>query len=139
MTEANAAASAAPDVVVPLLGTLVPPSGPELVLVRVEAGEFTMGSDAAADEEPVHRHPMPRGYWIARDPITWAQYLAFCERDRAPPPARAAVGHARRSPGERGDARGRARVRGVDRCSVAARAGVGEGRARRRRARVSLG
>ncbi len=90
MTEANAAASAAPDVVVPLLGTLVPPSGPELVLVRVEAGEFTMGSDAAADEEPVHRHPMPRGYWIARDPITWAQYLAFCDatghrRPPAPP------------------------------------------------------
>ncbi|MBX7082077.1 MAG: SUMF1/EgtB/PvdO family nonheme iron enzyme [Nannocystaceae bacterium] len=84
MTEAIAAE---PDVVVPLLGTLVPPAGPELLLVRVDAGEFTMGSDAAPDEQPVHRHAMPRGFWIARDPITWAQYLAFCEAtSRRPPP-----------------------------------------------------
>ncbi len=36
------------------------------------------GLEAAYDEQPKHLHPMPTGYWIGRNDITWKQYRAYC-------------------------------------------------------------
>ncbi len=39
-----------------------------------------MGSDDSDqyEEEPKHTHPMPTGYFMGRNDVTWGQYLAFC-------------------------------------------------------------
>ncbi|MGC9393874.1 MAG: SUMF1/EgtB/PvdO family nonheme iron enzyme [Anaerolineae bacterium] len=56
------------------------PFEPELILIP--AGEFLMGSDpkkdksADSDEQPRHTLYLP-GYWIAKTPVTNAQYAAF--------------------------------------------------------------
>jgi formylglycine-generating enzyme required for sulfatase activity len=51
-------------------------------MVHVPAGDFEMGESGAEVfqdfDSPRHRHPMPRGYWIARTPTTWADYSVFC-------------------------------------------------------------
>jgi formylglycine-generating enzyme required for sulfatase activity len=58
------------------------PFEPEMVLIR--AGEFLMGSDPAKDEDaeddeqPQHTLHLP-DYFLARTPITNAQYAAFVE------------------------------------------------------------
>jgi formylglycine-generating enzyme required for sulfatase activity len=58
------------------------PDEPFFGFVKIEAGEFCMGSDArkdtlARDEEfPQHRLHLP-GYYIARYPVTVAQFQAF--------------------------------------------------------------
>jgi formylglycine-generating enzyme required for sulfatase activity len=58
------------------------PFEPELILIP--AGEFLMGSDpgrdrdAEADEQPQHRLYLPE-YYIAKTPVTNAQYVAFVE------------------------------------------------------------
>src|SRR5205807_272394 len=63
-----------------------PVAGPPIVLVRVEAASFPMGFAGSPDESPVHMHHVPSAYHIGRDPVTWAQYLAFCEATGHAPP-----------------------------------------------------
>jgi len=48
---------------------------------RVPAGPFWMGSDAGdyECERPRHRADLPYDYYIARYPVTNAQYQAFCD------------------------------------------------------------
>lgn len=65
-----------------------PGSGPSLVLLRVPADTFVMGFADSADESPVHTQRVDEPYYLGRDPVTWAHYLAFC----------AATGH--RTPAE---------------------------------------
>jgi formylglycine-generating enzyme required for sulfatase activity len=67
------------------------PFEPELV--HIPAGEFLMGSDpekdknASPDEEPQHRLHLP-DYYIAKTPVTNAQYAVFAKAtDRRTPPA----------------------------------------------------
>ena len=61
----------------------LPGDAGDMELVKVPAGDFLMGSDtdedALEDEKPKHRHRLDRAYWIGRNPVTWAQYLAFCK------------------------------------------------------------
>jgi len=49
----------------------------------VPAGSFWMGTDsdliAAEDEKPGHEVDVPHGYWIARYPVTVAQFRSFVE------------------------------------------------------------
>ena len=58
------------------------PYEPEMILIP--AGEFLMGSDpakdryAAKDEQPQHTLTLP-DYYLARTPVTNAQYLAFVQ------------------------------------------------------------
>ncbi len=59
------------------------PKEPLLGFVRIPAGEFLMGSTdedemAADDEKPQHQRSLPL-YYIARYPVTQAQYRAFVE------------------------------------------------------------
>ncbi len=59
------------------------PAGGDMELVYVAPGDFIMGSDEMLRFNwtwisPLHTHPMPRGYWIGRGAVTWAQYRAFC-------------------------------------------------------------
>lgn len=52
----------------------------EVEMVYVPPGDFFMGSndpDAPENEKPMHTHPMPYGYWIARQPVLSKHYLAF--------------------------------------------------------------
>ncbi len=60
------------------------PDGSDMEMVHVPAGDFVMGSspepNVLVSETPRHVHRMPRGYWIGRDDVTWAQYRAFCSR-----------------------------------------------------------
>ncbi len=62
-----------------------PESGlPDILWVEIPPGPFPMGSaedDAVADsdEKPRHRVDIPYRYWIARYPITVAQYRCFVE------------------------------------------------------------
>ncbi|MBI2907237.1 MAG: SUMF1/EgtB/PvdO family nonheme iron enzyme [Chloroflexi bacterium] len=59
------------------------PDEPLLGFVKVAAGAFTMGSkkgeDADKDEQPQHKVALP-DYYIARYPVTVAQFRAFVER-----------------------------------------------------------
>jgi len=56
----------------------------EMEFVRIPAGEFWMGSDpqkdklADSDEQPRHRVTLPE-YWLARAPVTNAQFAAFVQ------------------------------------------------------------
>ncbi|GAB4400747.1 MAG: hypothetical protein OHK0052_24290 [Anaerolineales bacterium] len=60
------------------------PKEPALGFVHIPAGAFVMGSDpqvdrqAAKNEQPQHRVTLPE-YWLARYPVTVAQYRAFVE------------------------------------------------------------
>jgi formylglycine-generating enzyme required for sulfatase activity len=60
------------------------PDEPLLGFVEIPAGSFLMGSDpqkdgqAFGDEQPQHTVELPQ-YWIARYPVTVAQFRAFCE------------------------------------------------------------
>jgi formylglycine-generating enzyme required for sulfatase activity len=64
------------------IGKRLPPFEPELVLIP--AGEFLMGSDleqdkfANKDEQPQHTVYLP-DYYLAKAPVTNAQYAAFVE------------------------------------------------------------
>ncbi len=56
---------------------------PTLGFVRIPAGPFLMGSDpqkdkeAYDDEQPQHEVDLPYDYWMARYPVTVAQWWAF--------------------------------------------------------------
>ncbi len=53
--------------------------GLEIEFVYVPPGDFFMGAiNGGQHEKPIHTHPMPRGYYIARTEVTWDQYRAFC-------------------------------------------------------------
>ncbi len=57
------------------------PDEPLLGFIEIPAGEFTMGSDEEGrwdDERPRHRVSLPR-YYLARWPVTVAQFSAFVE------------------------------------------------------------
>lgn len=55
-------------------------------MVLVEAGEFTMGSDADADEsKPAHPVVLP-AYYIDKTEVTNAEYKAFCDATGKPYP-----------------------------------------------------
>lgn len=66
------------------------PFEPEMILIT--AGTFIMGSDpkqdeyAREDEQPYHRLYLP-DYYLAKSPVTNAQYLAFVQSTRHWPPA----------------------------------------------------
>jgi len=49
--------------------------GLRLEMVYVPPGPFVMGSDEGEfDERPRHTHTIPSGFWIARRPVTVAEY-----------------------------------------------------------------
>jgi len=48
----------------------------EPVWVEIPAGEFWMGSDKGDDEKPLHKVYLER-FWIAKVPVTNAQYQLF--------------------------------------------------------------
>ncbi len=51
--------------------------GVRMVLVRIEAGGFRMGSDQGdSDEMPVHDVRITKGFWLARTEVTQAQWEA---------------------------------------------------------------
>ena len=53
--------------------------GLELELVYVPPGDFFMGAVEGGEiEKPLHTHPMPKGYYMARTEVTWDQYRTFC-------------------------------------------------------------
>lgn len=52
------------------------PNEPLLGFVEIPAGSFTMGSEQATDERPLHQVTLPR-YWMARYPVTVAQWQAY--------------------------------------------------------------
>ena len=61
-----------------------------IILVRIPAGEFWMGSAthdplALEREKPQHRVSLPE-YWIGQTPVTNAQYAAFVRDQDYPPP-----------------------------------------------------
>jgi formylglycine-generating enzyme required for sulfatase activity len=78
-----------PEVVSPTVVEPREPFEPELILVP--AGEFLMGSDpekdedAFADELPQHTLYLP-DYYLAKTPVTNAQYAAFAEATDHKPP-----------------------------------------------------
>ncbi len=45
----------------------------------VPAGPFWMGSEESGREKPLHRVNIPYDYWLARYPVTVAQFRAFVE------------------------------------------------------------
>ncbi len=48
-------------------------------MVWVPAGQFEMGSsDGAADERPVHRVQISKGFWLSKTPVTIAQWKRYC-------------------------------------------------------------
>jgi serine/threonine-protein kinase len=52
------------------------PAGGDMALVYVPPGDFLQG-------EPSHVQPMPKGYFLGRDEVTWAQYKAFAAATKA--------------------------------------------------------
>lgn len=64
------------------------PAGLRLDLVLVPPGPFVMGrDDGERAERPRHRHVVATTFWIARRPVTQAQYRAFAEAAGAEFPA----------------------------------------------------
>ncbi len=61
------------------------PADPTLGFIRIPAGPFMMGSDPKKDkyaedrEQPQHELDLPYDYWIAKYPVTVAQWRAFAE------------------------------------------------------------
>lgn len=66
--------------------SLLKTAAPEIELVIVPAGEFTMGQDGGMREDPAHSVTLAE-YQIGRYPITNAQYLPFVQDTGHPPPA----------------------------------------------------
>ncbi|MBI5852691.1 MAG: SUMF1/EgtB/PvdO family nonheme iron enzyme [Planctomycetes bacterium] len=58
----------------------------DVELVRIEGGTFAMGGRRHDDEKPIHEVRVP-GFWLARTPVTNAQYQAFvtATKHAAPP------------------------------------------------------
>lgn len=57
------------------------------VMVWVQAGEFSMGSDdGEANEAPAHKVRITRGYWIGKHEVTNEQYRTFCQATGRPFP-----------------------------------------------------
>lgn len=54
----------------------------DLAVVRIPAGEFTMGSNEKENQQPIHRLTLP-DYYLARYPVTNAQYARFIETNGA--------------------------------------------------------
>jgi len=58
---------------------IVGPDGGKMVWVP--AGEFMMGSnDGPADERPIHRVRISRGFWLSRCETTCAQWKRYCQQ-----------------------------------------------------------
>jgi eukaryotic-like serine/threonine-protein kinase len=60
-------------------------------LVWVPPGSFVMGArdDGAEEGEgPSHRVHVTRGFWLAKAPVTWAQYERFCQATGRAGPSR---------------------------------------------------
>ena len=56
------------------------PDEPNLGFIRIPAGKFIMGADdISEDEKPQHELDLPYDYWLAKYPVTVAQYRAFVE------------------------------------------------------------
>ena len=54
-------------------------------MMWVPEGEFTMGSaDGKADEQPVHRVQITKGFWISETAITIAQWRRYCVASKTP-------------------------------------------------------
>lgn len=53
------------------------PKEPRFGFLPVPAGKFVMGSDKYDDEKPQHECDLPYDYWIAKYPLTVAQFRAF--------------------------------------------------------------
>jgi formylglycine-generating enzyme required for sulfatase activity len=78
----------------PILARLPPKQGEErqvqpagITLVYIPPGEFGMGSDKGdADERPIHRVQIAAGFWLAKHPVTNAEYARFLEATKAKPP-----------------------------------------------------
>ncbi|HEX4166061.1 MAG TPA: SUMF1/EgtB/PvdO family nonheme iron enzyme [Bryobacteraceae bacterium] len=51
-------------------------------MVAVPAGEYTMGSDAAKDEQPKHKVSVP-GFWMQAHEVTWDEYRLFMFANQA--------------------------------------------------------
>jgi formylglycine-generating enzyme required for sulfatase activity/serine/threonine protein kinase len=62
--------------------------GLEIEMVYVAPGDFVMGAHAgAACEKPLHGHPMPRGYYVARLETSWREYRVHCRSTHRAEPA----------------------------------------------------
>ncbi len=55
------------------------PAEPNLGFIRIPAGKFIMGSDEYDRERPLHELDLPDDYWLAKYPVTVAQFRAFVE------------------------------------------------------------
>ena len=56
------------------------PKGPNLGFIFIPAGKFIMGSNEDNEhEKPKHEIELSYGYWLAKYPVTVAQYRAFVE------------------------------------------------------------
>ena len=64
----------------------------EPMWVEVPGGEFWMGGEMYDDEKPVHRVRLDH-FWIARTPVTNAQYQLFVEATSSRPPDHWENGH----------------------------------------------
>ncbi len=57
------------------------PADENLGFIRIPAGRFIMGSNDAYDsEKPQHELDLPYDYWLAKYPVTVAQYRFFVEQ-----------------------------------------------------------
>jgi formylglycine-generating enzyme required for sulfatase activity len=54
------------------------PHDPLLGFVAIPAGTFTMGTNDHENEQPIHQVALPR-YWMARYPVTVAQWQAYLQ------------------------------------------------------------
>ncbi len=88
---------AAADPAVALTEQVAPPAAPRVherdgsLLLWVPPGSYVRGAredGVPAEEGPPHRVTLTRGVWLGRTPVTWAQYLRFCEATGAAPPSR---------------------------------------------------
>lgn len=57
-----------------------------MILVYVPEGEFTIGSDASSDEQPIHQVNLD-AYWIDRTEVTNAMYAKCVSDGRCTPPS----------------------------------------------------
>ncbi len=67
------------------------PDGTFMEMVSVPAGPFPMGASgklSSPSEVPLHQHAIPRPYWIGRNDVTWAEFLACCQATLRPEPLR---------------------------------------------------
>jgi formylglycine-generating enzyme required for sulfatase activity len=55
------------------------PSDEDCGFIHILAGKFIMGSEENLIERPQHELDLPYDYWIAKYPVTVAQYRAFVE------------------------------------------------------------